>query len=166
LNSKQFEVLRELPKDKIQRCLTSASSPDWILGFSAYTNPPTYLILSQSSGTTLFESQPRDAFTDEVDLIPVAIAHDRKHLWLCGPTGHPILVNLETAKPVLRIHTWPDGGFVLETPDRRFHANAAGRRRIHRIHPTCDQVETRDDLVEAALDHHAITRLLASVMAP
>ena len=100
LVNKRFTVLREPTKDAIQQCFTSTSAPDWLVGFSAFTNPPTYRILNRDSGKTLFESLAWDAFTDEIDLVPLAVTPDRKHLWFCGPAGHLVLVKLETGSPV------------------------------------------------------------------
>lgn len=156
-------VMRELPRDSAARIITSNSVPDWFVCSPILTNPPSYRVVSANSGETVFESQKWDAFEEEVDLVPVNVTPDGKHLWLCGPAGHPILVNLKTGKPELRIHTWSDGGIVFERPDQKFAGDESGLRRIHRVNDTGTATEALGDPMGAGLDRELIFSLLNRV---
>jgi hypothetical protein len=158
--SNRATVVRQLQRDSATRVLTFPSVPDWFICSPSLTIRPNYKVISSDSGETVFESHKWDSFEDEVDLVPVSVAPDGKHLWLCGPAGHPILVNLKTGKPELRIYTWSDGGIVFERPDQKFAGNDPGLRRVHWVNDRRTATEAREDSVGAELDRELIFSLL------
>jgi hypothetical protein len=106
---------------------THASAPDWFLVFSSFSNPGLYRIHSAVDGTVLHESKPWRSFTDELDLRVVGVSSNKRGLWLCGSGSRPILVDLETGQPVLRLHVFKDSTYLWETPDEQVAGSPEAR---------------------------------------
>jgi hypothetical protein len=96
---------------------THASAPGWFLTFSTFANPARYRIHAARDGSVLHEPKPWRAFADELDLQVVGVSSNKRGLWMCGSGSRPILVDLETGQPVLRLHVFDDSTYLWETPD-------------------------------------------------
>lgn len=99
--------------------VTHASAPDWFLTYSTFANPARYRIHAARDGSVLHESKPWRAFADEVDLQVVGVSSNKRGLWMCGSGSRPILVDLETGQPVLRLHIFDNSNYLWETPDAK-----------------------------------------------
>lgn len=162
----KLDLLREFPERLSLRTMTSPSAPEWLVIFKepSATGTMDYEVVSAASGKTIYSSKPWESFRNEVDCIPVGVSPDRKHLWTCGPAGHPILVDLESGQPLLRIYTWNDGGIVFERPGGRFSWNDVGLARIRRVSEDLNASKP-DQLPAAASDTSGIRTILSRVFA-
>lgn len=166
LKTKEATAFQQQPLRPDQQWMTTPEEEDWLIGSQSMASKASYQIVSRSTGKILHESKPWNSFTDEPGPVPVAVTPDKKHLWLCGAAGHPILVNLETGKPLLRVHTWFDGGVVFERADGRISANDAGIPHVLSIDEKARKAKFREDLVRAAFASKEILDLLKSVNTP
>jgi len=98
---------------------THATAPDWFLVFSSFSNPARYRIHAARDGAVIHESKPWWPFADELDLRVVGVSSNKRGLWLCGSGLRPILVDLETGQPVLRLHVFEDSNYLWETADKK-----------------------------------------------
>ncbi|MBK8037512.1 MAG: hypothetical protein IPK22_10305 [Verrucomicrobiaceae bacterium] len=90
---------------------------DWFITQVPFSNPINFAIYATKDGTLLHQQKQWSAFTDEIDLEVIGISKNRRGLWLCGHAGRPILVDLESGQPVLRLHTFGPGEYLWETPN-------------------------------------------------
>jgi WD40 repeat protein len=101
------------------------------------------LVLSRLEGWT----------PDEVSsyLEVLSFANHGQSLWACGPEGRPILFRTADGKALLRLTTWPDGSWVMETPEGDLDGSPDGLDRVRWLN------EAREDAqvdVEKLKKHH------------
>lgn len=114
---KRTELIPSLGSDSMMVASQHPSAPDWFMVFSSFHNPALYRIHSARNGAVLYEAKPWRAFSDELDLRVVGISANKRGLWLCGSGSRPILVDLETGQPLLRLHVFEDRSYIWETPE-------------------------------------------------
>lgn len=139
---------------------THASAPDWFLISSSFSNPALYRIRSARDGAVLHESKPWLAFADELDLRVVGVSSNKRGLWLCGSGSRPILVDLETGQPVLRLHVFADSTYLWETPDERVAGSPDAKSRCLFISE--DGMNAIDDLALLKCDPEGVKSILRS----
>lgn len=115
--SRRTELIPSAGSDNMMVSEQHASAPDWFLVFSSFNNPARYRIHAARDGSVLHESKPWRAFADELDLRVVGVSSNKRGLWLCGSGSRPILVDLKTGQPVLRLHVFKDSTYLWETPE-------------------------------------------------
>lgn len=89
---------------------------DWFITQRPFSNPIDFAIYASKDGALLHQKKPWIAFTDEIDLEVIGVSKNQRGLWLCGHAGRPILVDLESGQPALRLHLFGPGEYLWETP--------------------------------------------------
>jgi WD40 repeat protein len=164
----KLEILRDLPRDSRPKALAAGTGEVWIYfgELATATSPGKHTIISAESGETLYAFDDWSSFRDEVWVVPVAVTPDCKHLWFCGAGGRPVLVSLESGQPLLCVHSWNDGGLLIETPESKYSGNEAGVARIRFINDARTASEARHDLVNEATSSDRIRELINPIISP
>lgn len=91
-------------------------------------------------------------YLEVLNFTPKAVA-----LWASSYDGRPILYRTFNGEPLLRLTTWPDGSWVIDTPNGDFDANPGGFAKMRWLDETGDDAVSNPGRIKA---HHQPAKIM------
>ncbi|MES2595612.1 MAG: hypothetical protein V4662_09770 [Verrucomicrobiota bacterium] len=115
-----------LPSGTYTDGFTHSSAPSLAVSWQILKSPFTGIVVD-AEGRMKYQIGSWKHFTDETGLMPVGFGPSQKHLWLCGQGARPILVDLATGQPLLRLHFLAKGVTLWEMASGNYYGPEAAK---------------------------------------